>query len=134
MAVKHQSCIIIIILAAGFIYLYFFTRDDCYLNGISLGNESVSHVLFDWVKTICLLDILKNISLFQKVEKGVKQLSSGRLAAKHVAQCAKGWIFYITAKDHRFNSVKRSKLFQRLISRLTTSWVDEHVKRPCRLH
>ena len=42
-------------------------------------------------------------------------MSAGGLAAKHTALGANG---------HRFESRKRSKLFQRLISRLTTSWVE----------
>ena len=51
--------------------------------------------------------------------------SSGGLAAKHPALGAKG---------HRFDPSKMSKLFQRLISRLTTSWVADHVKWRRRLH
>jgi len=43
-------------------------------------------------------------------------MSSGDLAVKRLALCAKG---------HRFDSIKRSKLFRGLISRLTTSWVAE---------
>jgi len=35
------------------------------------------------------------------------------------------------AKDHRFEPLKRLKLFQRLISSLTTLWVAEHVKWGC---
>ena len=45
--------------------------------------------------------------------------SSSGLAVKHPALGTKG---------HRFDPSQRSKLFQRLISRLTTSWVDDHVK------
>jgi len=44
---------------------------------------------------------------------------SSRLAVKHPALGAKG---------HRFDPSKRSKLFQGLISQLTTSWVADHVK------
>ena len=51
-------------------------------------------------------------------------VSSGGLVVKHPALGAKG---------HRFDPSKRSKLFQRLISRLTTSWVVDHVKWRCRL-
>ena len=36
-------------------------------------------------------------------------------------------------KDHRFDPIERSKNFQGLISRLKTSWVDDYVKRRCRL-
>jgi len=43
---------------------------------------------------------------------------SGGLAFKHPT---------LGAKDHRFDPSKRSKFFQRLISRLTTSWVADHV-------
>ena len=50
-------------------------------------------------------------------------MSSGGLAIKHFC-----------AKDHRFDQIKRSKLFQGLISWLTTSWVDDQVKWRCRLH
>jgi len=50
---------------------------------------------------------------------------SGGLAVKLPALGAKG---------HRFDSIKRLKLFQGLISRLTTSWVDDHVKWRLRLH
>jgi len=52
-------------------------------------------------------------------------VSSGGLAVKHPALGGNG---------HRFDPSKRSKLFQRLISRLTTSWVADHVKWHCRLH
>ena len=52
-------------------------------------------------------------------------MSSGGLAVKHPALGANG---------HRFEPRKRSKPFQRLISRLTTSWVADHVKWRCRLH
>ena len=45
---------------------------------------------------------------------------------KHVA--LKGG-FGVTAKNHRIDPVKTSKPFHRLISRLTTSWVVDHVKR-----
>ena len=38
------------------------------------------------------------------------------------------------ANGRRFEPSKSSKLFQRLISRLTTSWVVDHVKWRCRLH
>ena len=38
------------------------------------------------------------------------------------------------ANGRRFEPRKRSKLFQGLISRLTTSWVEDHVKWRCRLH
>ena len=37
-------------------------------------------------------------------------------------------------KGHRFDPSKRSKLFQGLISQLTTLWVADHVKWRCRLH
>jgi len=50
--------------------------------------------------------------------------SSDGLAVKHPAPRAKG---------HRFDPSKRSKLFQRLISRFTKSWVADHVKWYCRL-
>jgi len=46
-------------------------------------------------------------------------VNSGGLATKHPALGAKG---------HRFDPSKRSKLFQRLISRLTTSRVADHVE------
>ena len=46
-------------------------------------------------------------------------VSSGGLAVKHPALAANGY---------RFEPRKRSKPFQRLISRLTTSWVADHVK------
>ena len=52
-------------------------------------------------------------------------VSSGGLAVKHSALGANG---------HQFEPSKRSKLFQRLISRLTTSWVAYRVKWRCRLH
>ena len=52
-------------------------------------------------------------------------VSSGGLAAKHPALGANG---------HRFEPRKKSKLFLRLISRLTTSWMVDHVKWRCRLH
>jgi len=52
-------------------------------------------------------------------------VSSGDLAAKHSA---------LGANDRMFEPRKRSKLFQGLISRLTTSWVADHVKWRCRLH
>ena len=52
-------------------------------------------------------------------------VSSGGLAVKHPALGANG---------RRFEPRKRSKLFQGLISRLTTSWVADHVKWRCRLH
>ena len=38
------------------------------------------------------------------------------------------------AKGHRLDPSKRSKCFQRLISRLTTSWVNDHVISRCRLN
>ena len=41
-------------------------------------------------------------------------VSSGGLAVEHLALGAKG---------HRFDPNMRSKLFQRIISQLTTSWV-----------
>ena len=37
----------------------------------------------------------------------------------------------LRANGHRFEPCKRSKLFQRVISRLTTSWVADHVKCRC---
>jgi len=46
-------------------------------------------------------------------------MSSGALAVNYPA---------IGAKGHRFDPSKRLKLFQRLISQLTTSWVVDHVK------
>ena len=52
-------------------------------------------------------------------------VSPGGLAVKHPALGANG---------HRFEPSKRSKLFQRLISRLTISWVTGHIKWRCRLH
>jgi len=52
-------------------------------------------------------------------------VSSGALVVKHLA---------LGAKDHRFDPSKRSKLFQRLISRLTTSGVNAHVKWRYRFH
>ena len=55
----------------------------------------------------------------------ISQVSSGGLAVKHQA---------LGANDRRFEPRKRSKLFQGLISRLTTSWVGDHVKWRCRLH
>jgi len=53
--------------------------------------------------------------LFENIKKAVPPpaVSSGGLAVKHPALGAKG---------HRFDPGKRLKLFQRLISRLTTSW------------
>ena len=51
-------------------------------------------------------------------------VSSGGLVVKHPALGAIG---------RRFEPRKRSKLFQGLISRLTTSWVADHVKWRCRL-
>ena len=44
-------------------------------------------------------------------------VSSGGLAVKYLALGANG---------HRFEPRQRSKLFQRLISRLTTSWVADN--------
>ncbi|KAK2150412.1 hypothetical protein LSH36_406g02067 [Paralvinella palmiformis] len=55
----------------------------------------------------------------------VATVSSGGLVVKHPALGANG---------RRFEPRKRSKLFQRLISRLTSSWVADHVKWRCRLH
>ena len=55
----------------------------------------------------------------------MSMVSSGGLAVKHPALGANG---------HRFEPRKGWKLFQGLISRLTTSWVADHVKRRCRLH
>ena len=52
-------------------------------------------------------------------------VSSGGLAVKHPALGVNG---------RRFEPRKRSKLFQGLISRLTKSWVADHVKWRCRLH
>jgi len=52
-------------------------------------------------------------------------VSSGGLVVNHPALCANG---------HRFKPRKSWKLFQILISRLTTSWVADHVKWRCRLH
>ena len=52
-------------------------------------------------------------------------VSFGGLVVKHSALAANG---------RRFEPRKRSKLFQGLISRLTTSWVADHVKWRCRLH
>jgi len=52
-------------------------------------------------------------------------VSSGGLVVKHTALGAMG---------HWFDPSKRSKPFQRLISRLTTSWVVDHVKWRCHLH
>ena len=51
--------------------------------------------------------------------------TKGGLAVKHPALGANG---------HRFEPCKRSKLFQGLISRLTTSWVADQVKWRYRLH
>ena len=47
------------------------------------------------------------------------RVSPGGLAVKHPSLGANGC---------RFEPTKRSKLFQRLISRLTTSWVPDHDK------
>ena len=47
------------------------------------------------------------------------------LAVKQVALCSKG---------HMFDPIKRSKLFQRIISQLTTYWVAIDVKWHCHLH
>ncbi|KAK2170412.1 hypothetical protein LSH36_3g26068 [Paralvinella palmiformis] len=55
----------------------------------------------------------------------IKVVSSGGLVIKHPALGANG---------RRFEPRKRSKLFQGLISQLTTSWVADHVKWRCRLH
>jgi len=52
-------------------------------------------------------------------------VSSGGLTVNHPALGVNG---------HRYEPSKRSKLFQRLISQLTTSWVADHVKWRCRLH
>ena len=52
-------------------------------------------------------------------------VSSGGLAVKHSALGANG---------HRFDPNTRSKLFQRLISRLTSTWVIDHAKWRYRLH
>jgi len=52
-------------------------------------------------------------------------ISSDGLAVNRVTLCAKG---------HRFNPIKTSKLFQGLISRLTTTWVAEYVKCHYSLH
>jgi len=53
------------------------------------------------------------------------EVSSSGLAAKHIALYAKG---------HRFNPIKRPKLFQGLISWLTTLSVADHIKCHCRIH
>ena len=42
--------------------------------------------------------------------------------------------FAVTTKDHQFDPIKRSKLIQRLISWLTTWWVDDNLKLYCCLH
>ena len=47
-------------------------------------------------------------------------MSSGVLAVKHVALCAKRQI-YFDPEDYEFDFVKRSKPFRGLISRLTAS-------------
>ena len=53
------------------------------------------------------------------VRQWVISVSSSSLVVKHPALGANG---------HRFEPCKRSKTFQGLISRLTTSWVADHVK------
>ena len=69
-------------------------------------------------------DVHANIHI--KTRKMTAQtVSSGGLAVKHSALGVNG---------RRFEPRKRSKLFQGLISRLTTSWVADHVKWRCRLH
>jgi len=57
--------------------------------------------------------------------RGAWKVSSDGLVVKHPALGVNG---------RRFEPRKRSKLLQGLISRLTTSWVADHVKWRCRLH
>jgi len=63
-----------------------------------------------------LMHALVNIN---KAKVSSQDVSSSGLAVKHPAP---------GAKYHRFDPSKRLKLFQRLISGLTTSWVGDHVK------
>jgi len=73
--------------------------------------------LFTLGKSYGYLDIkLRNIRLSLS---GIPLVSCGGLAVKHPALGDNG---------HRFEPRKRSTLFQRLISRLTTSWVNDHAK------
>ena len=65
------------------------------------------------VRLDCTVDIYTITSITELV------VSSGGLAVKHPALGANG---------RRFEPRKRSKLFQGLISRLTTSWVADQVK------
>ena len=43
--------------------------------------------------------------------------------------------FALTTKDHGFDPIKMSKLFQGLISRFTTSWADDdQIQWRCTVH
>ena len=75
--------------------------------------------LFVYNKEVALNSYISRVANYHLL------VSSGGLAVKHPALGPNG---------RRFEPCKRSKLFQGLISRLTTSWVADHVKWGCRLH
>ena len=80
--------------------------------------------VINWKCQMAGISLISSFKWIYKFQSKMK-LSSGGLVVKHPVLHANG---------HRFEPRKRSKLFQGLISRLTTPWVADHVKWRCRLH
>jgi len=92
-------------------------KNTCTLSPTVFVNDNRKYAVFSLASVLVISGIYKGQSTLWK-HSWVFQWPS----SKHPALGANG---------HRFEPRKRSKLFQRLISRLTTSWVDDHIKWRC---